>query len=110
MDRPGEEGSAMSNHHTRGRRAVVEEHRRRRRRLQLLGGATLAVALVGVGILAILSFSGGSGDSENQPSTADWSTTPFAGGARLAVDQTVIDSGAIGYNEPVEATYRVRNV
>jgi hypothetical protein len=103
----------MTHAHRAGRREAAR-HRAQRRRLLQFGGAVLGVALVA--LVVILASRGGDGDRPSDGSqltndaAATWSTASYSGGPRLAVDRTAIDAGNVAYEQPVQATYRVKNV
>lgn len=76
-----------------------------RRRSWLL---PVIIALVTVGIATGFALTQrGSGD---QTSSAAWSSESHQGGARLAVDRTEVDDGAVRYGQQVKATFRLKNV
>lgn len=86
-----------------------------RRKIQMLG-AGIGAALLAVVLIAAMT-SGGDGDKEtNQPvapaaaSSEEWTSETYAGGPRLAVDRTEVTYGDVGYGDPVEAVYRLKNI
>lgn len=86
------------------------EHRVKRRRLAGLFIGVIAVALVAVGLTALLNEEGAekANDAALRPAALD--AAAFTGGARLAVDQTMVDHGDVPYGHEVKAEYRLRNV
>lgn len=64
--------------------------------------------VVAVSVLAVVALVGDDA-RERRPAVTSQENVSHSGGARLAVDQATVDRGAVGYGEPVEAVYRLRN-
>jgi hypothetical protein len=103
----------MSNKRYRARR-VVGKTQRRMRRISI--GAAAVVGLLAV-VVVVLQMGGGSTpqSADHSLKSADqspptWTAEPYQGGARLAVDQSVIDEGPVPYGHPVQATFHLKNV
>ena len=63
----------------------------------------LVVIAVGATLVLFIWFLAWRGGNSNT------ATAPGTEGARLATDREVIDFGAVKYNVPVQATFRLRN-
>jgi hypothetical protein len=91
-----------------GRRSSAEQRRLAQRRRHWAIGA-IAAGLVVVTVVLLLAR-----DDDDTDAVAggavNWDATPFAGGARLAVDQLEVDHGEVPYNHTVDATFRLKNV
>jgi hypothetical protein len=92
-----------------GRRSSLEQQRRVRRRRRVVVGI-IAAGLVTVMAAVLLGADDETDANGITDRSATWDATPFAGGARLAVDQQVIDHGDVPYNHTVEAEFRLKNV
>jgi hypothetical protein len=94
-----------------------QSNRWRRKRGRVVAAASLALILVVVLVAAMAATRdstddqpGMSANAAPQTDVAEWSPATHSGGPRLAVDRTQFDYGNVAYNEPVEATYRLKNV
>jgi hypothetical protein len=76
----------------------VPEAKPRRWRLRIPGAIGVAV-LTGMALWMAVLQEGATGEP-----------APYRGGPRLAVDQELIDFGAVRYNQFVEARFRLKNV
>lgn len=94
------------------RQAAKQRQEQRQRRWKLFGviASIAAIAIAAIAVATLLNRDDGtsSGDAANLRGTME--TAAFAGGPRLAVDQTRIDHGDVSYGHEVEATYRLKNV
>ena len=104
----------MTHSHRAGRQETARKRKRQRQLLKI--GATV-VGLAVVVTAAVIFTTGGDESSPSstaqQPSTsaaATWSTEPFSGGPRLAVDRVVHDEGLVAYGHEVNATFQLKNV
>jgi hypothetical protein len=92
-------------------RAIRSGKPKSRSRFPLLALALLALVVAGVAGF-LLTRGDGAGRSPSAPASADaaWSATAYQGGARLAVDRTLIDAGSVAYEQPVNASFTLKNV
>lgn len=83
---------------------------------RVLAGGAISIIMVAALVTVFMATRDSSGQetgaSANVPDGASsgWASTTYSGGPRLVVDQTEVDAGAVDYREPVEATYRLKNV